>query len=411
MGSGAPMYSSLSIRPAPGLSPPKKAAGKGGMKAGKMFRVQRPKRKTKKEPADKETSPDPGPLSQMTGEITMVPVRDMEAFVNRPIVDRHQEVVVHGKIKRPMNSFMLYRSAYTDLAKAWLCQNSNQDVSKVMGKSWSKESPFIRQKYESLANIERENHVRAHPNYKFAPRKDKGRGPGEDGVSEFDDPDYIPGSFAARMAQPHARDSSFDSYGSRDSTPFDGAPTHGLPLSEGFYSFQSLTSNPDRPMMSASPEPHQYIQASIRPSPMGAHVEDVFCRPGLQDMQYTSSSELTGLPGGPHYMLQTSTPAPANADGQLDPRLLSFESESSVANPAYHQPNYPAWQDNRANHAYLPVPSSVPQSPTSYPMVSGPYQHGMQSIMDHGSYESGHEAGAEASGDFDRWTDPHSPGY
>ncbi|GLA44600.1 hypothetical protein AnigIFM63309_004221, partial [Aspergillus niger] len=60
----------------------------------------------------------PCPLSELANGTPHIPVRDMCAWVDRPVETRHQEALQrHGKIPRPMNSFMLYRLAYSDRAQ------------------------------------------------------------------------------------------------------------------------------------------------------------------------------------------------------------------------------------------------------------------------------------------------------
>lgn len=112
------------------------------------------------------------PLSVLTKDFE-TPLRDMEAWANRSIEERRREAEkANGKIARPMNRFMLYRSAYAERTKKWCDQNNHQIVSKVTGQSWKKlESKEIKDYYDRLAMIERENHQRAFPDYKFAPAK------------------------------------------------------------------------------------------------------------------------------------------------------------------------------------------------------------------------------------------------
>lgn len=111
------------------------------------------------------------PLSELTKDMD-IPVRDMEKWVSRSDAERHQEAEKrNGYITRPMNSFMLYRSAYAERTKQWCTQNNHQVVSSVSGESWPMEPATVREKYNELAKIERENHARAHPSYKFSPSK------------------------------------------------------------------------------------------------------------------------------------------------------------------------------------------------------------------------------------------------
>ncbi|KAG9800399.1 hypothetical protein KCU63_g25214, partial [Aureobasidium melanogenum] len=109
------------------------------------------------------------PLSVLTKN-SDTPLRDMEAWANRSVEERRSEVTKANKIARPMNRFMLYRSAYAERTKKWCDQNNHQIVSKVTGQSWKKLEPKeIKDYYDRLATIERENHQRAFPEYKFSP--------------------------------------------------------------------------------------------------------------------------------------------------------------------------------------------------------------------------------------------------
>ena len=112
------------------------------------------------------------PLSELTKDMKDVPVRDMDAWVNRTDEVRQKEAEKrNGYITRPMNSFMLYRSAYADRTKQWCLQNNHQVVSAVSGESWPLEPTEVRDHYNELAKTERDNHARAHPTYKFSPSK------------------------------------------------------------------------------------------------------------------------------------------------------------------------------------------------------------------------------------------------
>lgn len=96
----------------------------------------------------------------------------MEVWVTRSLEERRREVEQRrGYVPRPMNSFMLYRSAYAERTKFWCSKNNHQVVSSVSGASWPLEPPAIRDKYNAYAKLERINHQRAHPGYKFSPAK------------------------------------------------------------------------------------------------------------------------------------------------------------------------------------------------------------------------------------------------
>ncbi|SZF00148.1 unnamed protein product [Blumeria hordei] len=126
------------------------------------------------------------PLSELTKHQTQIPLIDIDAFVNRPIEERRSEVVrskMPGKVKRPMNSFMLYRKAYQNRAKGWCSQNNHQVVSQVCGTSWLYEPSAVKDKFNEWARIERLNHQIAHPEYKFSPNKSVTAKPSKQGLS------------------------------------------------------------------------------------------------------------------------------------------------------------------------------------------------------------------------------------
>ncbi|QIX02075.1 hypothetical protein AMS68_007592 [Peltaster fructicola] len=155
-----------------------------------------PRTRQKKSKLDKSKTPKlTAPLSVLTKDMN-VPVKDMDLWVNRPIEVRRQEVEKrNGYVTRPMNSFMLYRSAYADRTKQWCLQNNHQVVSSVSGESWPMEPSEIRDQFNEWAKIERANHALAHPDYKFSPskantKKRKGEDSDEDDESiDLDDPD------------------------------------------------------------------------------------------------------------------------------------------------------------------------------------------------------------------------------
>ncbi|RMZ81530.1 hypothetical protein DV737_g2499, partial [Chaetothyriales sp. CBS 132003] len=147
--------------------------------------AQSPKKKLPKKRSGKAKLGGPAidqPLSILTRDYA-VPVRDMDAWVNRPSEDRQLEAERRkgGQISRPMNSFMLYRSAYAERVKQFCRENNHQVVSQVTGASWPLEPDSVRRQYERLAVLERDNHATAFPDYKFAPKKaGKKRGRGND---------------------------------------------------------------------------------------------------------------------------------------------------------------------------------------------------------------------------------------
>lgn len=79
----------------------------------------------------------------------------------------------HGHTTRPMNAFMLYRSACLRRAQIWCKRNNQQFLSALIGRSWALERPEIRELFKYYAGVERMNHRKAHASYKFAPKRRK----------------------------------------------------------------------------------------------------------------------------------------------------------------------------------------------------------------------------------------------
>ncbi|KAK4131966.1 hypothetical protein BT67DRAFT_408036 [Trichocladium antarcticum] len=113
------------------------------------------------------------PMSELTKNSSIV-VADIDTYVHRSSEARRLEIETGknpGRVKRPMNAFMLYRKAYQQRAKEWASQHNHQVVSRVCGLSWPLEPEHIRQQFKAWADMERDNHQKAHPNYKFTPSK------------------------------------------------------------------------------------------------------------------------------------------------------------------------------------------------------------------------------------------------
>ncbi|KAJ5665940.1 uncharacterized protein N7477_008388 [Penicillium maclennaniae] len=307
----------------------------------------------------KNDLPLSAPLSELTAHMTNIPLRDMDAWVHRSTEVRLQEKAEKGKVARPMNSFMLYRSAYAERSKRLLSQNNHQVVSSTAGRSWKMEPAEIRDKYEELARIEREAHSRAHPTYKFKPNKGPATTTRRRGRTHTSDSSSDEYSMVPPM---HCRTQSFEyPLSSRASTPF-GSPdsfiTHGSYLGSSWN-----TSHPGMPTV----QPHALN--------MG-YAEDLQFRRGSpmsQEVSYGASNGLAGLPGGTHDDLlqpQAIQLLPGQlSNGHMDPQLLNFQSDSlpiPVPNgPIYSASDFPpsgftSWEE------IPPVHSSPMQYPISH---------------------------------------------
>ncbi|CAG8177840.1 unnamed protein product [Penicillium olsonii] len=317
-----------------------------------------------------------GPISQLTEGFTSTPIRDMVAWVNRSPQARREEVrSKNGKISRPMNAYMLYRSAYTARTKLLVGANNHQIVSKVTGLGWHMEPAEIRRKYNELARIERDNHAATHPDYKFAPlknstnRRDSGLSStmpshmtDESGFSDLDS-DF--GSVHRPLYSSHSRSNSFgDSYyhDSRASSPFDG-PDMMIPNYIQQHPHWSNTSHP---------------VGMSHGLPTISKVEDTFGPVSPpQDINYEST--LAGLPGATHHELLEPQPQIQMMHGlplgDMDPRLLTQDTEAESTMATYASPcSYPAWDESST--PYYPVASA-----SSLPPTPAPYSQGMDSYL------------------------------
>ncbi|KAL3464770.1 hypothetical protein BJX64DRAFT_286252 [Aspergillus heterothallicus] len=327
-------------------------------------RVQKSPRQRRRAKKGKDREPRaslPGPLSEITKHMTDIPLKDMEEHVHRSIEKRHLEVAEKGgKVARPMNSFMLYRSAYQERTKQWFAQSNHQVVSEVTGDSWARESPEIKAKYIRLASIEKQNHLRAHPGYKFTPAKDKKKRSGSEERS-FHDYRGTPCRSTPGRSTPGMDSNGWDS--SR-STPFD-TMDHGLPVN-GYFPSSWPTSNPrsslSGPMLTS--EPSQYVQPTANPALLGYNVEDIHGRMGkvdLDEMNYPSTS-LSGLPGtGHHDLLQPQ----AQMTGQLDPQLLDYSGApaNQETGQLYGNSHYSLWQESPGHNSYVPLATEHSPAP------------------------------------------------
>ncbi|KAK2742699.1 hypothetical protein FQN57_005154 [Myotisia sp. PD_48] len=363
-------------------------------------RVARPpkiRRRTKALKPDKGDGPTiNAPLSKLTKDMSHIPIKDMEAWVNRSAEMRRKEVEQkNGKIARPMNSFMLYRSAYAERTKEWCAQNNHQVVSRASGQSWPLEPREVRDLYERYATTERDNHHKAHPGYKFAPNKTQNtpkKKRSHDEISEVDDQEFdvtsCPRSLSARK---RARGLNGDGHGhrSRTSTPADHDSSydsrHSTPMGHNSVGELYMNSdanrsswemiNPGKPVpgMLSPPEQTHYYQPSIHQSLLGPNIEDVtYKKMGIPGGAQFHSPGLGSMPGNAHSDLLHSQPQPQNRasnsmdNAQVDPQLLEFEPPVHTSMPNREPANYghsvEGWQFNPQLHNQHYIHSSMPSS-------------------------------------------------
>jgi hypothetical protein len=253
------------------------------------------------------------PLSVLTKGYT-IPVKDMEAWVHRSVETRLAEAQKkNGHIARPMNSFMLYRSAYADRVKQYCRENNHQVVSQISGASWPLEPKEIREMYERYASVERDNHHAAHPDYKFAPNKNGGAKKRKDFDDSGDEGSEWGGSRRGgrRVKQEESR--------SHSSTPFESQRVVRHPLDH--YNPSSYQVNNPYGCAPVMPRPDGYYQQQV--TQYDLNIEDVAFKPienPFPTQQMTGP--LIGLPNGNEHdtLMSQSRGAPP-----MDPRLLQYD--------------------------------------------------------------------------------------
>ncbi|KAI9683817.1 MAG: hypothetical protein M1829_004151 [Trizodia sp. TS-e1964] len=298
-------------------TPTERRAGKG--------RVPKAPSKSKRNKGDKpKTDRLSGPLSEVTDQFHHIPIRDMEVWVNRSMETRRKEVEKrNGYVTRPMNSFMLYRSAYSDRTKVWCLQNNHQVVSSVSGESWPMEPPEIREKYNEYAKIERENHQKAHPGYKFSPSKStssaakKRKQMEEEEMSEPSELDDLDYEYTRRT--PKSRKQKKDA-AERGNSQFQ--------TNRSSY----LMTNPGRalPKAIAASNHGEYYQTTVYANGTRPGTEDLKMRTaqiprGLEDYQHHSYIRRSGSPE----ILYHVHPAQLLEAERVDPALLAYDSNQA----------------------------------------------------------------------------------
>lgn len=110
------------------------------------------------------------PLSELARENPSIVVSDVAAFSMRSTELRLSEAATAGKVKRPLNAFMLYRKAYQNVAKTQCKRDNHQQVSSVCGESWKLREPSsVIDHFNHLASVEKQLHERAFPEYRYDP--------------------------------------------------------------------------------------------------------------------------------------------------------------------------------------------------------------------------------------------------
>lgn len=309
------------------------------------------KRKGSGEKGDKPKIPKlTRPLSELTRDYKDLPIKKMECWVHRSAETRRQEVEKRGGyVTRPMNSFMLYRSAFAERTKLWCLQNNHQVVSSVSGESWPLEPTIIRDKYNELAKIERSNHQAAHPGYKFSPskaqnskkrkdlEKDAEASDGE-GYVDDDDVSVIGGSRVRKSVRGGKKTLKTPNRIQMGGNSMNGYMGLGLCYDhvEGGAQRSSFThNNPGKTppvCMGSTDMSGQYYQTTVRansttPISHSMHpaiIEDVTIRKTQAPMSVMNQPRLYQMESIDGYIPQSAFQLPDNS--KVDPALLADES-------------------------------------------------------------------------------------
>jgi hypothetical protein len=309
----------------------------------------------------------------------------MEVWVNRSVETRLEEVEKkNGHIARPMNSFMLYRSAYADRVKQYCRENNHQVVSQVSGASWPLEPKEIRELYEKYASMERDNHHAAHPTYKFAPNKNGSAKKRKD-LDDSDDEGSEWGESrhgGKRVKREESR--------SHSSTPFEPRRVIRHPLDH--YNPSSYQINNPYGRAPVMPGPDGYYQQQV--TQYDQNVEDVTFRPienPFPTQQMTGP--LIGLPNGNEHDLLRSQPRGAPP---MDPRLLQYDPNAQYVQYEPIDPRYGA----QATYEYGPIHATPGYA---YPRMVD-YHPGMATLTDgHEIWAQQDHIGADFDNEFQDW--------
>ncbi|KAK5134150.1 hypothetical protein LTR08_006925 [Meristemomyces frigidus] len=333
-------------------------------------------KKDKKSKLDRSKTPKlTAPLSVLTKDLS-TPCKDMDAWVHRSAETRRKEVEKrNGYVTRPMNSFMLYRSAYADRTKAWCVQNNHQVVSSVSGESWPMEPQEVRDQFNEWSKIERANHAAAHPEYKFSPSKSTNKrrkgemSEEEEEVSEVDgDPDgeYRAGGGRSVRQRRAQQQQQLEQVPLNSTYGFDSHPYYGHQQQvSGYEQSHYQYANPGRPLPSNiaydqngaayDPQTRMYIQQQTYQHPQYPYVQDVHgvriptpSSIGGQQQQQQQSVGGYGLPGGQQMSADELFTTSSRTGTPMQPQQYNqygqpiYPQQYPTPQPQYQQYQHPA---------------------------------------------------------------------
>ena len=268
-----------------------------------------------------------------------------------------------------MNSYIMYRKVYQERVKEYSKETNHQSISRLVSSSWLQETTELKDKFADYASIERENLMKAFPDYKFQPKaklakKRKGDGFSGDEPSDLNDsdPDWgTPRNRRSRAKQPRRSDqrSAFgdeDFFASRESS-------YG-PWDEGYQQAAYPGPNPGRPPPAPMAMPNGgYYHPQMVPHglPHGAPLS--YYDPALESDAFDPmlNARVSGLPGMPDALLNSH-------DGAVDPMLGESWIGGAFTADQFHE--YNQYPDLGAPQGYE-RDEGASQQPQQ-PQVTGP---------------------------------------
>lgn len=295
------------------------------------------------------------PLSVLVKDITTVHDTNIEEYVSRTPEVRQAEVrdSKEGKVKRPMNAFMLYRKAFQNRTKEWKKHDNHQVISQVCGTSWNMEAQELRDQYDNWAKIERANHKLAFPEYKFAPAKAKNKkvvSSSRGGAAESGDEGSDLDGYEWENSLPSSRNASRASRPMYDHPDAEYRPAG---MRAAYHPQYAHHPSPVTHRM-AYPPPHpssfQYSNpGKPRPAEYGASL--------AHNQYYQQTSEYVARPTYPHHMQPMYTHG-GNMQGVPFVENVYMNKANSPAG-SYHSSPVDHYTDMMGS-AYPPPPQQAP---------------------------------------------------
>lgn len=271
-----------------------------------------------------------------------IPIKDTEAWVNRSREERQKEATKDSFVKRPLNSFILYRSAYADRAKSFQKSGNHQIVSSLAGESWAMEPPEIRKQFDKLAKTDRENHAKAFPEYKFQPQMNKAAArERKKGMEDFEEEEsdfksdyaYDPRASGRPLKSRKYKNAYLENSYVLSGTSLEEYDAGGIEGSHVYHPSSYQTSNPGKQIPAALNQLSggQHYQTTNYPgSKLARHgyVEDVIIQPSDALIGFNlPGASIIDIPRVFHHEFQGDN---NNQSTLIDPILANYDQDQAM---------------------------------------------------------------------------------